>query len=75
MEQNCTGIDWTKEFQNRVEIESALRQKIAADVRTYAEVAGLRKMDTQYLAALLVAEQVVLLGLGRDGVPVGGPLS
>jgi|APGre2960657373_1045057.scaffolds.fasta_scaffold02076_4 hypothetical protein len=67
--------DWTNEFQRRIEIESALREKIAADVRTYAEVAGLRKMDPQYLAALLVAEQVVLLGLGEDGVLVGGPLS
>ncbi len=67
--------DWTNEFQRRIEIESALREKIAADVRTYAEIAGLRKMDPQYLAGLLVAEQVVLLGLGKDGVLVSGPLS
>lgn len=67
--------EWKSDLYSDVETEASWRHKIAADVRTYAEIAGVRAMDPQYLAGLVIAEAIVLRGLGVTGVPVEGPLT
>ena len=67
--------EWKSDLYSDVETEAAWRHKIAADVRTYAEIAGVRDMDPQYLAGLVIAEAIVLRGLGLIGVPIEGPLT
>lgn len=67
--------EWKSDLYSDVETEASWRHKIAADVRTYAEIAGVRDMDPQYIAGLVIAEAIVLRGLGLIGVPIEGPLT
>lgn len=56
------GVNWATYGQVQLEIESALRVKIANDIEAYANMCRERGMNGHFTSALDLAADIALLG-------------